>query len=68
MSLVGSSATDAFPLQESPVEPMELLDEGNLEFQTRRDNGISNRLTELGDDHLLPLVDDKGSVGEHYDK
>jgi hypothetical protein len=55
----------AVPLEEALVEAVDLLDEGELEVQARLVDGVADRLTELGDDHLLGLVDHVDRRQEH---
>jgi hypothetical protein len=46
----------AVPLENPLVDRIDLLDEGNLELQAGGRHGLADRLSELGDDHLLDFA------------
>jgi ribosomal protein L35 len=47
----------AVPLEHPFVDRIDLLDKGHLDLQTGGGHGFTDRLAELGDDHLLDFAD-----------
>ncbi len=47
---------------------MRLLNEGHLELEPRRVDLSIDRISELGDDHLLGFVDHKGRATDEEDR